>query len=242
MSDTGKHVVVPLERRRSCVLGSSALFARPLSSLEIVFELIALAAVTRVPPEPANREEADVDEGLLRRITAGDEDALAALYDRRIRLVFSLASRILDRQTEAEEIAQDVFTYVWRHAGQFDRRRGTVAAWLLILTRSRSLDRLRARRVRPDAAQPVDDRALEQLPARAEDYERRLISEGDAARLRAALLALTPAEREPIELAYYGGLSQREIAERLGQPLGTIKTRVRTGLLRLRSALAPAAS
>lgn len=132
---------------------------------------------------------------------------------------------------------QDVFTYVWKNAARFDRTRGTVAAWLLAITRSRSLDRLRGRRARPDASESGNEHLLAQVPANVANQEQRLLAAADVERLRAALWALPQAEREPIELAYYGGLSQTEIAERLRAPLGTVKTRVRNGLMRLRSAL-----
>ena len=220
------------------VLRSAALPVWLSSACEFAVQLVlSFAAVY----SPAGRQPEDAegaaDERLVGRIAKGDGDALAELYDRQIRLVFSLACRIVERPTEAEEIAQDVFTYVWKKAADFDRRRGTVTAWLLVMTRSRSLDPLRSRGARPDAFQPGTAHLLAQVPGNAEDQERRLLAAADIERLRTALSALPQGEREPIELAYYGGLSQTEIAERLRQPLGTVKTRVRNGLLRLRSAL-----
>lgn len=208
----------------------------------LAFTAFAAAIQSIGSNDASGDDDRAIDEALLRRIDEGDADALAELYDRRIRLVFSLACRIVEMQTEAEEVAQDVFMYVWSHAARFDARRGTVAAWLLVMTRSRSLDRLRARRTRPDTFQPNDNGVLAGIAGSVEDSEQRLLDAADVDRLRAALSTLTPGEREPIDLAYFGGLTQREIAERLNQPLGTVKTRVRTGLMRLRAALSGAPS
>ena len=220
------------------------MFPRADSLWRSIVAFAAFAAAIRSinSGEPSGGDEHTIDEALLRRIHGGDVDALGELYDRRIRLVFSLAWRIVATQPDAEEVAQDVFMYVWSHAARFDRRRGTVAAWLLVMTRSRSLDRLRTRRARPDTFQPNRDEALAGIPASAQDSEHRLLEAADVDRLRTALSTLPRSEREPIELAYYGGLTQNEIAERLQQPLGTVKTRVRTGLIRLRAALTGTAS
>jgi RNA polymerase sigma-70 factor (ECF subfamily) len=141
------------------------------------------------------------DQRSLQRVAAGDAGGLGALYDRHGRSVYSLALRILGDEGDAEEVTQDVFAQAWRRAGQYDEARGSVAAWLLVMARTRAIDRFRGVRVR---------RALEDLPF---------------------------LQRVAIELAYFEGLSQREIAERLEQPLGTVKTRMRLGLLKLRDAL-----
>ncbi len=209
----------------------------PFASEYAVQLVLALTAVYSSPRREQEDLEGAAAERLVERVAAGDADALAELYDGQIRLVFSAACRIVERPTEAEEVVQDVFTYVWKNAARFDRTRGTVAAWLLAITRSRSLDRLRGRRARPDASESGNEHLLAQVPANVANQEQRLLAAADVERLRAALWALPQAEREPIELAYYGGLSQTEIAERLRAPLGTVKTRVRNGLMRLRSAL-----
>ena len=167
-------------------------------------------------------------------MAGGDASALGDLYDRHGRAVYSLACRILGDRTEAEDITQDVFSQAWSQAAQYDVQRATVAGWLLMMSRTRSIDRLRARRSRPqtlagDLPEPADPAAGAEAGA---------IGAQAAARVREALGALPETQRAAIELAYYRGLSHTEIATRLGQPLGTIKTRIRTALLSLRSALA----
>jgi RNA polymerase sigma-70 factor (ECF subfamily) len=167
------------------------------------------------------------------QIANGDGTSLARLYDTHGAAVYSLALRILKAPTEAEEVVQEVFAQVWRQAPRYDPARATVAGWLLMMTRARALDALRARAARPDVQRPVH---LPDLPA-APNQEAILITEEAVARVRHALDALDDPFRVPIELAYYDGLTQSEIAERLQQPLGTVKTRMRTALSRLREAL-----
>ena len=168
-------------------------------------------------------------------MAGGDSSALAALYDRHARAIYSLALRILADAAEAEDVVQDVFTQAWRQATRYDPARAPVAGWLMIMTRARSLDRLRRRRARiattemdPAAPHPKDPDV---------DQETLAITAEQADRLRGALEVLPDSQRTAIELAYYEGLSQSDIAARLQQPLGTVKTRIRTGLLKLRDAL-----
>ena len=165
----------------------------------------------------------------------GDSSAVAELYDRHGRALYSLALRMLSDAADAEDVVQDVFTQAWRQAGRYDPARAPVIGWLLVITRARALDRLRARRSRIAPAplevvtiDPVDPGPGQELQA---------IGNEEAARLRQALEALPEGQREAIELAYYRGLSQSDIAEKLQQPLGTVKTRMRTALLKLREAL-----
>jgi RNA polymerase sigma-70 factor (ECF subfamily) len=178
------------------------------------------------------------DERSLQRVAAGDAGGLGALYDRHGRAVYSLALRILGDEGDAEEVAQDVFAQAWRRAGQYDQSRGTVAAWLLVMARTRAIDRFRARRVRPEGRVQDDaDLTLQQLPATSPDAASEMMAAERGLRVRRALEDLPFLQRVAIELAYFEGLSQREIAERLEQPLGTVKTRMRLGLLKLRDAL-----
>jgi RNA polymerase sigma-70 factor, ECF subfamily len=174
------------------------------------------------------------DHRTLARMAAGDASALADLYDRHGRAVYSLACHILGDRTEAEDITQDVFSQAWRQAAQYDARRATAAGWLLMMSRTRSIDRLRARRTRPQTM--AGD--LPESADLAAGPEAGVIGAETAARLREALGGLPDPQRAAIELAYYGGLSHTDIAARLSLPLGTIKTRIRTGLLSLRSAMA----
>jgi RNA polymerase sigma-70 factor (ECF subfamily) len=180
-------------------------------------------------------EDPAADRDAIRRIVAGEASALADLYDRLGGSVFSLVLRIVDDWATAEDIAQDVFTQAWQHASRYDASRGSVAAWLLTIARSRAIDHLRARRTRPassDGVLPSD------LPDLGSSQESVILSGEQIGRLKHAMSELPLLQRVAIELAYYEGLTHTEIAARLEEPLGTIKTRIRLGLLRLREALA----
>jgi len=162
---------------------------------------------------------------LLRRLASGDADALGEFYDLYAGLANGLALRILRRVSDAEDVVQEVFVQVWRQAARYDPERGSPQAWLSIMTRTRALDRLRrlvSRREEPGEAAPL-----------ARDVPRT----DDALAVKGALDTLTEDQRRALELAYYEGLTQSEIAERLGEPLGTVKTRMRSALIRLRETL-----
>jgi RNA polymerase sigma-70 factor (ECF subfamily) len=179
---------------------------------------------------------ADADHSTVARMAAGDQAALAEFYDHHGRAVYSLAFRILRDQRDAEEIVQDVFTQAWRESRRYNTRRGSVMAWLMTLTRSRAVDRLRRRRSRPQSAAPADPRA--DISDSAAPADEQLIWTVRVDEVRAALDTLPFVQRMTIELAFYEGLTHSEIAERLEEPLGTIKTRIRQGLLKLRERLA----
>jgi RNA polymerase sigma-70 factor (ECF subfamily) len=171
-------------------------------------------------------------------MAGGDHVALGELYDRHARLLYSLALRIVGERADAEDVLQDAFSQAWRQASRFEAARGTVIGWLVTVTRSRALDRLRHRRGRPETAADVERAAREVAdPARAIDLQ--LVTAEQAARVRQALADLPPEQRRPLELAYYDGLSQSEIAAKLNVPLGTIKTRMRQTLRKLRDSLGP---
>jgi RNA polymerase sigma-70 factor (ECF subfamily) len=172
----------------------------------------------------------------------GSGAALAALYDRHARAVYSLALRIVTDEADAEEVVQEVFDQAWRQASRYDPARGTVVAWLLNMARTRAIDRLRARRARPDRAGLESEHAWSALPARSADPLDALDTARDAARVRQALQRLPLIQRVAIELAYFEGLTQTEIAARLEEPLGTVKTRIRVALLKLRDALSGSGS
>ena len=186
----------------------------------------------------ADPRGAAADQETLSRLAAGDADALASLYDRYARPVYSLAYRVLSDPGEAEDLVQEVFAQVWRQAARYDARRGAVASWLMTITRTRAIDRIRARRARPDGV-PVEPGRAEQMPDAGHPQEQVVIATEQVARLRAALPQLPLVQRLAIELAFFEGLSHNEIAERLEQPLGTVKTRIRLGLLKLREAMNP---
>ena len=183
----------------------------------------------------ATAAEAGPDESrLITRLAGGDAAAAAELYDRYAGQVLALARRILRNDSDAEEVVQDVFSQVWRTAGRYQSARGTLTAWLLVITRTRAIDRLRARQARPETA---PDAFPEELAAGGPSMPERLLSAEEAARVRDALVALPEAQRTALELAYYEGLTQSEIAARLSEPLGTVKTRIRTALATLRQRL-----
>jgi RNA polymerase sigma-70 factor, ECF subfamily len=193
--------------------------------------LAAVATLSR-----GGREQSD-DAAWLARAASGDGAALGALYDRHARGVYSLALRVLGVEADAEDVVQEVFAQAWRQASRYDEARGTVAAWLLIMTRTRAIDRLRARQARPDSANATPDEVWDLRAAPTVDPAEAIAAEQDAARVREALAELPLMQRLALELAYFEGLTQSQIAARLEEPLGTVKTRIRVGLLKLRDAL-----
>jgi RNA polymerase sigma-70 factor (ECF subfamily) len=176
---------------------------------------------------PAVQGEADID--VLRRLAAGDKGALGVLYDRHAGLMLALGLRVLGVRREAEDLLHDVFLEAWRHAGDYDPRRGSVKTWLLLRMRSRCLDRVRSHgfsRVEPLEAEPARSGA-------AERHERSM----DGARARALLERLPAAQRQVLELGYFEGLSFSEIASHLDIPIGTVKSRVSAAMAKLREDL-----
>jgi RNA polymerase sigma-70 factor (ECF subfamily) len=176
------------------------------------------------------------DHAALARMARGEGDAVAELYDRHARPIYSLALRILGDATEAEDIVQEVFSQAWKQAARYNASRGAVGAWLLTLTRSRAIDRLRAKRARPGDVS--DERVAGELVDAGPPADLLVLSSEQVARVRAALDELPLLQRAAIELAYYEGLTHAEIADRLEQPLGTVKTRIRLAMLKLRDVLA----
>lgn len=168
------------------------------------------------------------DADLVARAVAGHADSIGELFDRHAGRMKSLALRILRAGEEADDVVQEVFVQAWQQAGRFDAQRGNVLAWLSIMTRSRALDRWRRRSTRRESG--VSEAHELEAPGPAEN-----VAEGWAA--RTALADLPQDQRLPLELAYWEGLSQTEIAARLGLPLGTVKTRMRMGLKTLRERL-----
>jgi len=191
--------------------------------------------VDRPTSPDARQESAPADAAIVRRLAGGDRTALAELYDRHGDIVYSLACRILGSTSDAEDVVQDVFTQAWRQADRYDAGRASPAAWLLNMTRTRAIDRLRANRTRQRVT--PDEERVALAADSTDDQEQRAIGAQRAGRVRAALGVLAQAQRQAIELSYFSGLTHTEIAQQLGEPLGTVKTRIRTGLLKLRDAL-----
>ncbi|MBK5254955.1 MAG: sigma-70 family RNA polymerase sigma factor [Vicinamibacteria bacterium] len=168
------------------------------------------------------------DSELVAQVAAGNAGGLAELFDRHAGRMKSLALRIVRTPEEAEDVVQEIFVQAWRQAGRFDSVRGTVLAWLSIMVRSRSLDHWRRRSTRRETG--VSDAHELESPRTPGNDPRAWAAKSGLSDLPADL-------REPLELAYWEGFSQSEIADRLGLPLGTVKTRMRTGLKRLRKVL-----
>jgi RNA polymerase sigma-70 factor (ECF subfamily) len=174
------------------------------------------------------------DDALLAGLATGDPEAASAFVRRFQRRVYGLALSVLGDARAAEDVAQEAFVRAWRHAGAFDARRGTVATWLLTITRNLAIDAIRVRRpvsVDPEALVGLD---LVESSARPDDLAARA---DDAGRLRTALAGLPPEQRRALVLSGLLGYTAREVSEVEGIPLGTAKTRIRTGLMRLRAVL-----
>ena len=180
------------------------------------------------------------DEVLLGLVTMGREEALEALYDRYSRQVYSLAFSILRDQGAAEEVIQEVFLSVWRRAASFNAQRGRAATWLLSISHHRAIDALRRRR-RTYAQDQVWDESMDQhfISDQGPSTDAIVMLREEGRQVREALGELPPEQREALILAYFGGYTQAEIAKWLKQPLGTVKTRMRLGLQKLRKALEP---
>lgn len=188
--------------------------------------------------KPSHYATSMIDPTLLALVAKGDQQAFSELYDHSSTLLFTLAIRILGNREEASELLQDVYVEVWRKVSRYDVGRGTPVAWLVTLTKSRAIDRLRARALRgyraansreTGTAAQVADPSPNPLETLA-DQELRLA-------VGSALGGLPQAQQQAIELAYYEGLSHAEIAARLNQPLGTVKTRIKLGMSKLRECL-----
>ena len=178
------------------------------------------------------------DEELMRLVAGGDGDALSQLFQRYAGAVYSLAYRMLNDREGAEELLNEAFVRVWRQAPSFDARRGKFSTWLMSVSRNLAIDELRSRRSRPQRSDPLTpgDANLDPVDDRV-DVERDVWQAERRRLIRQALRELPPAQRQALEMAYFEGLTQSEISARLGDPLGTTKTRVRLGLQKLRDLL-----
>ena len=168
------------------------------------------------------------DAALVSAIRSGDQGAMAALYDRYSSIVYSVALRVLGDTGAAEDVVQDIFMQLWRNPGSFDSSRGSLGAWLAVISRNRAIDRLRRRR--PESA--VEDVIVSVTPDLAAEADRARAAE----RVRGLLGGMPVAQRAVLEMAFFEGMTHTEIAAKTGEPLGTIKTRIRAGLTALRKA------
>ncbi len=201
----------------------------------------ATATIPALPPKIPARRDAEEDlAGLIRAAAQGDQAAFSRFYDLTNRPVFSLVLRVLGDHGAAEEVTLDVYLQVWRQAGGYNPDRGTPIAWLMMMARSRAIDRLRSASYTRRETESLEDAFA--IAAGGEDPEEASLLAERRRMVRAALATLSPEQREVIEIAYFSGLSQSEIAEKLGLPLGTVKTRIRCGLQKLRQCLLPALS
>jgi len=169
------------------------------------------------------------DGALIASIRAGKQSAMAELYDRYSSIVYAVALRVLGDTSAAEDVLQDIFMQLWRNPGAFDASRGSLAPWLAVIARNRAVDALRKRRPQND----IEDVTLSVEPDMAAEADRSRVAE----KIRSVLKDMPAPQRSALELAYFEGYSHAEIAKKTGEPLGTIKTRIRAGLMLLRKAV-----
>ena len=176
---------------------------------------------------------AQADAELLARVASGDRDAFAALYDRFSKPLFSFALRIVGNPADAEDVLQEVFVQLWEKAGQFDPSQGKPFTWSVTMTRNKAIDRLRSSQRR---SRLVEEATLAD-PAMDVAETGKVIGTDEATRIRTAVNTLPADQRQAIEMAFFGGLTHHQIAEKISEPLGTIKARIRRGMLKLRDTL-----
>jgi RNA polymerase sigma-70 factor (ECF subfamily) len=186
--------------------------------------------MTPIEQSLLNRGDAGDEMRLVARIRAGDQQAMSELYDRYAKVVYAVALRVLQDAAGAEDVLQDVFLQLWRNPDAFDASRGSLSAWLAVISRHRAIDRVRKRRPETD----IEDCVIAAGPDLRDETERALVIE----KVRVVLDQMNPDQRQAMELAFFQGLTHTEIAEKTGEPLGTIKTRIRSGLQQLRAKFA----
>lgn len=178
-----------------------------------------------------NGSDVGSDKSLMDRVCLREQQAMTEIFDRYSGLVYSVALRVLKDSGQAEDVAQEIFFQLWRNPGIFSSSRGTLASWLLVVARNRAIDQLRQRR----PAEPVDEVVVASAMNLQNDAERSLIMQ----RVRGIIGDLPEEQQRSLQMAFFDGLSHSEIAEKTGQPLGTVKTRIRSALTSLRKRLEP---
>jgi len=190
-----------------------------------------LELVTRETETPETGRPLSTPDDLLPRVAQGDRAAFAELYDQTAPRVLGLIKRLLKDHAQSEEVAQEVFLEIWQNATRFDSTRGTAASWMLTMAHRRAVDRIRASQAGRDRDLKIGVRDLQPaFDSVTESVEIRIEHE----RVERALGRLTELQRQAVKLAYYGGLSHSEVAKLLDVPIGTVKTRLRDGMIRLR--------
>jgi RNA polymerase sigma-70 factor (ECF subfamily) len=185
---------------------------------------------------PAQESDNELEAGLINRIAEGDDSAFTALYKRFSGALYGMAFRMMNDAKEAEDVLQEGFTYIWRKAGTYDPNRSSPFAWAVMITRNKAIDRLRVRqRIEKLRERVTAEESFSQNKDETSADEPTLRERG--AIVRSALLDIPLEQRQALELSFFGGLTHEQIAERLDTPLGTIKARIRRGLLRLRDCL-----
>jgi RNA polymerase sigma-70 factor (ECF subfamily) len=197
--------------------------------------------MTPVSPQPGSTDQREqVDAHLVERIATGDKQALAELYDRFSGPLYGTALRVLRDPAEAQDVVHDAFVTLWQKAASFEIARGNAFSWAVTLVRNRAIDRVRMRRRRAELlaeSSPADLGYGD--PSSTLSTEGSVDSADEARAVRAAVATLPLEQRRALELAFFGGFTQEEIARQLSEPLGTVKARIRRGLLKLRNTIAP---
>ncbi len=189
----------------------------------------------RRTPEESNQGAADTE--LMRRMVGGDEGAFASFYRRFSPGLFSMIYQILQDQKESEDVLQEAFVQMWKKAATYDADRSALFTWAVMISRNKAIDRLRSRQRRSRTFEAASEELKAVPPESGEQADEVLDQTEERGRVRAALSKLPGAQREAIDLAFFGGMTQTEISDKLGAPLGTVKARIRRGLLALRGVL-----
>jgi RNA polymerase sigma-70 factor, ECF subfamily len=186
--------------------------------------------------EESTDERMDVE--LLEKVGRGDRDGLRELYDRYSGAVYSMAYRVLNNETETQDLLQEVFLQIWQKAALYDPTRGKPLTWVMSLARNKAIDRLRSLQRRSRLHDEIQKESQSVDPINSGDSRDEVYAQETGRVVRGAVMELSKEQRQAIEMAYFSGLTQNEIAERLNEPLGTIKARIRRGMLRLKDILA----
>lgn len=220
-----------LAKSRALRIGGPVFILRDGAKLQTIHSAARIRTLTERRLSTAARNPNLNDEALILAVRSGDQQAMAQLYDRYSSVVYAVALRVLGDTGAAEDVLQEIFMQVWRNPGSFEAGRGNLAPWLAVITRNRAVDVLRKRRPQTE----ITDNIISIEPDMASEADR-----GRAVdKVRAVLKDMPAAQRSALEMAYFEGYSHSEISEKTGEPLGTIKTRIRAGLILLRKAVDP---